>query len=1023
MKKLVTLLAVFVFIAGAKAQYVNIPDSNFRSFLKAKYPECFNVVGQMDTTCSSVITEDTLWITFNQTSYISTSSDLDGLQYFKTLLNFGFYGTYQDTVTLNITEIPKTVREIQLNYVKAITSLATFPDSLKKIYFSDCFHQSAVPEFPQGVKEITFSGGGMINLPALPDSLTRLLLYSCRNLDNLSSFPANLKFLFLNYCTNISALPSLPASLDTLFCNNNQLRNLPDLPINLRRLDCSYNKLLSLPQLPDSLKYLDCGNNDSLAAIPSLPEGLIFFMCQNYLGLISSLPPLPSSLTSLICTGNKLRFLPELPPNIVRVDCSINELQALPSIPASIRSLLFHMNKIRVLPELPNSLRELSCGMNPLYTLPNHLPDSLESLGCGSDSLSSLPLLPPNLISLSCNDNLLTSLPPLPNLGYLYCKNNNIYCLPKLPLGRYNETQFFIDMDKITCIPNQGPYVKFMIPNPRPIGVSDYWIAAPPIPLCNPTNNVNHCQSFPIVSGNVFYDNNINGIKDPNENYKSNIKFELSNGAIAYSNNNGYFEIGTDSLGTYTITPIAPNYFSIIPTSATYNFTTYDTIVSKDYALQANTIKDSFAIKLTPLNWAARPGFSFPYFISYENAGTTTLSPNIVFNYDDTRLTYDSSSNSGVINNGNNLSLSAGSFVPGQQGNFTAYFKAKTTAAIGDSLFAKATISDNAVTAADSSKILIRGSYDPNDKQATPELSPLQVANGTYIDYTIRFQNTGNDTAFNVVISDTLASELLVNTLKVAGSSHTCKTTVKDNIVFFEFLNILLPDSNVNEIKSHGFVSFKIKPHPSVPSGETINNKAAIYFDYNAPVITNIAGTFIKPFTVVPVKLISFSAVPQSDNTTTLYWNTANEINTKQFVIEQSSDGIKFNSTRNIIAKGKTNNNYSANVADANTGIVFYRLKIVDNDGTFSFSPILKIDRRKNTAGFSVLTNPVKDFIIINTTDRSLNNTTANIINMQGAVVKNFIVKQGSQTVDINGLPKGVYYLRTVNGSSRVIVQ
>jgi uncharacterized repeat protein (TIGR01451 family) len=575
-----------------------------------------------------------------------------------------------------------------------------------------------------------------------------------------------------------------------------------------------------------------------------------------------------------------------------------------------------------------------------------------------------------------------------------------------------------IDSNKINCVANNEVGIHWVVMNEMSGPI--YSIPSPP--LCNPTNNVNQCQSFPVISGYVFYDNNNNEIKEINEPYKANVKIEFSNGNIAYTTNNGYFEIGTNSLGTYTITPTAPNYYNVVPSSSTYNFTTYDTIVSKDYALQANTIKDSLAIKLTAIS-RARPGFSFPYLISYENAGTTTLSPNIVFNYDDTKLIYDSSSNAAVVNNGNNLSLSVGSFVPGQQQNFTAYFKVKPTVAIGDSLFAKATINDNTVTAADSSKVVIRGSYDPNDKQATPELSPLQVANGTYIDYTIRFQNTGNDTAFNVVISDTLASELLVNTLEMVSSSHTCKTTVKDNIVFFEFLNILLPDSNVNEIKSHGFVSFRIKPHPSVPSGETINNKAAIYFDYNAPVITNTAATFIKPFSIIPIKLISFSAVPQTDNTTTLYWNTVNEINTKHFVIEQSTDGVRFNSISNVVAKGKANNNYAATVADANNSQFYYRLKIVDNDGTFSYSPVIKIDRRKNTSGISVLTNPVKDFIIINTNDRSLNNTQCSIINTLGAVVKNFIITQGSQTIDVNELPNGVYYLRTINGSQKILIK
>jgi uncharacterized repeat protein (TIGR01451 family) len=378
---------------------------------------------------------------------------------------------------------------------------------------------------------------------------------------------------------------------------------------------------------------------------------------------------------------------------------------------------------------------------------------------------------------------------------------------------------------------------------------------------------------------------------------------------------------------------------------------------------------------------------------------------------------------SGVMDNTDYLAYSTGPIVPGESNSFIGYFTLKTTVPLGDTLNAKATISANTFTAYDSVQTIVRGAFDPNDKQATPQLSPSQVASGKYIDYTIRFQNTGTDTAFSVVISDTLSDDLQKGTLQMLASSHNCKTTVKDNIVFFEFLNILLPDSNVNEPMSHGFVSFRIKPQTTVAPNTTITNKAAIYFDYNAPIITNTAGTLIKDFTVVPLRLVSFSAVPQSDNTVSLYWNTANEINTKHFVIERSNDGLRFNSITTVAAKGNANNNYNANVTDANTGVVFYRLKMEDRDGSFTYSPVIKIDRRKNTAGFSLLTNPVIDFIIINTTDRGLNNTQASIINMQGAVVKTFVVREGSQTVEIKDLPKGVYYLRTVNGSQKIMLQ
>jgi len=188
-------------------------------------------------------------------------------------------------------------------------------------------------------------------------------------------------------------------------------------------------------------------------------------------------------------------------------------------------------------------------------------------------------------------------------------------------------------------------------------------------------------------------------------------------------------------------------------------------------------------------------------------------------------------------------------------------------------------------------------------------------------------------------------------------------------------------------------------------------------------VITNTAGTLIKDFIVLPLKLISFSAVPQNDNTTSLYWTTANEINTRHFIIERSPDGLRFSSIRNIFAKGQANNYYNAVVTDAITGIAFYRLKIMDNDGSFVYSPLVKIDRRKNTTGFTVLSNPVKEVVIINTTDRSLHNTQASIINMQGRLVKVFALKEGNQRIDIRELPAGIYNLRTTNGTVRILIQ
>ncbi len=148
------------------------------------------------------------------------------------------------------------------------------------------------------------------------------------------------------------------------------------------------------------------------------------------------------------------------------------------------------------------------------------------------------------------------------------------------------------------------------------------------------------------------------------------------------------------------------------------------------------------------------------------------------------------------------------------------------------------------------------GSYDPNDKQGFPkgygdmhyidEITPL--------DYLIRFQNTGTDTAFNIVVRDTLTSYLNASSLRIKSYSHPMRYTIEDQVVSFYFDNILLPDSTTNEAESHGFVRFNIQQNFDNQVGTSIENNAAIYFDFNEPIITNttihrIGRDFVSVYT------------------------------------------------------------------------------------------------------------------------------------------------------------------------------
>ncbi|PCJ86025.1 MAG: hypothetical protein COA57_06685 [Flavobacteriales bacterium] len=142
----------------------------------------------------------------------------------------------------------------------------------------------------------------------------------------------------------------------------------------------------------------------------------------------------------------------------------------------------------------------------------------------------------------------------------------------------------------------------------------------------------------------------------------------------------------------------------------------------------------------------------------------------------------------------------------------------------------------------------ITAGIDPNDKQ----VKPAGLTDNHYIDstdvleYHVNFQNTGTDTAFRVVIRDTLTQYLDVITVQSGASSHPYTFKIYGpGILEWTFDNILLPDSTTNELASHGFVKFKVDQVAGNQIGTVIENRVGIIFDFNAPVITNIAKNIV----------------------------------------------------------------------------------------------------------------------------------------------------------------------------------
>ncbi|MCX6208411.1 MAG: hypothetical protein NTZ59_02625 [Bacteroidetes bacterium] len=735
--------------------------------------------------------------------------------------------------------------------------------------------------------------------------------------------------------------------LKFLSCHTNNIIALPSLPPSLETLICYENNIVRIPFLPQKLKQLYCWSNN-LNSLPKLPDSLNSLYCA--FNNLTQLPTLPITLSNFTCNNNQLINLPLLPKKLKYFDCSNNLLTGLTILPDSLFTLYCSQNLLDTLPSLPNSLRNLQCGGNKIKVLQT-LPTNLMELDCNENLINKLPFLRQGLQSLNCSKNFLSYLPNLPaTLQSLNVSNNpNLYCIPSLP---ENLTDLALDFPfRITCIPNFLNNAYYMDSNSIGINIT-------PNDVCNPTNNINYCQPFPTIQSFAYTDNNSNNKFNTIEYPKHNLKLRVSNSNHTFTNTQGTAYINADSLGTYTITAQAPPFYKAVPASYTHTFNSYDTLVFLDTS----------------------------------------------------QFIFDSVDNSLASFIGNTVMLTFGNFVPGQTNGFYVYTTVKPTVSLGNDFQATASISSGNDNSSDTANAIIRGSYDPNDKQATPQLSVAQVAdNKHWIDYTIRFENTGTDTAFTVVVADTLDdSKLQTNTLQLTGLSHNCKVSQNDKIVYFEFLNINLPDSNTNKTVCNGFVNFRVKPLTTLVNGNIVPNKASIYFDYNEPIITNTAKTIIG--NVVPLSLSALGAIPKPENNTILvYWNTANEINTSYFIIEQSTDARTFKSCAEVAAIGKGNNSYYYNIAKNN--VQYIRLKMVDKNGTYSYSNIIHITTNDKQDAISIA-SPTKGILKINVIAASLHNAKASLVNGEGKVVKTFTLKQGYQNIDIATLPSGLYYVQ-----------
>ncbi|MBL7754305.1 MAG: T9SS type A sorting domain-containing protein [Chitinophagaceae bacterium] len=165
----------------------------------------------------------------------------------------------------------------------------------------------------------------------------------------------------------------------------------------------------------------------------------------------------------------------------------------------------------------------------------------------------------------------------------------------------------------------------------------------------------------------------------------------------------------------------------------------------------------------------------------------------------------------------------------------------------------------------DTASGIVVGSYDPNYIAVTPVGLTKEhlIENGTTLDYYVEFQNTGTDTAFNVKIKVPIDNDLDISTFRLTSSSHTCRAQIENQSINFIFEGILLVDSSKDYEKSIGHLTYSLKPK-NCKDGTYLTAHAAIYFDYNEPVITNTVFNRIgRPGSIfIPDNVDDFNLFP-----------------------------------------------------------------------------------------------------------------------------------------------------------------
>ena len=360
--------------------------------------------------------------------------------------------------------------------------------------------------------------------------------------------------------------------------------------------------------------------------------------------------------------------------------------------------------------------------------------------------------------------------------------------------------------------------------------------------------------------GTIYFDENQNGMRDSLEVGVNSVLVESDIPEhYSYNNNGKYFvDYMTDSVPTNIITPILNSDWFITSDSSNYSvtFDSLQNIVdSLDFGIYPDSLYSSLSTSITSSQVICDE--SALYWLTLTNDGTTIASGDLVVTLDsEVQFVTSMPQPDSVI--GTQLYYGFDSLLFYSDLEIEIEVIMPNFAFMGTemNLNVEATLDNIAgYLLEDSLHQYLLCAYDPNDKIALPipnendEIS----SNTETIDYTIRFQNTGNYIARDVIIVDTLSNYLKRSTIRDFSSSHFMAfELISGGVLRISFMDINLPDTSVSFTESQGFVRFKVDLKEDLELGTLIENTGFIYFDQNPAIVTNTTRQVLSDFMELP---------------------------------------------------------------------------------------------------------------------------------------------------------------------------